>query len=487
MKSTYGGEAGFHGGASEAHTRQSGLNGGKLDNQVQPHQPPIQPSLSCPECGSKKLWKDGLRCLKDGGTVQRWLCRNCGLRFSESAAYAKVKLNVSSQMLESSNSGENFAERPILNVDFPGDEAAKDPSLPFSEDVSSHSNSLATIVEKHLNSLRHNNRNRRVRVSEGGMKNLAEAESRSEKWAEGATERQSEADVKGKLLEFAWWLKKNGCSEKTIEVYTTMLRLLIKARCNLLDPESVKDYLAKSNKSNGWKALAVAVYTAYLKMHRGTWEPPSYRAKRRLPFIPFEREIDDLIVGCGRRTGAFLQLLKETGMRAGEALRLKWKDVDMERRLIILNETEKGGNPRIFNLSPKLISMLNALPRTSQKLFNCTYSSLKSNFFQSRRRLARKLDNPRLLQIHFHTLRHWKATMEYHKTKDILHVKEILGHTTLDTTLLYIQLDKALFKETSDEFTVNVAKTPEEIKALLEVGFEYVCEKNGLMFFRKRK
>jgi hypothetical protein len=26
-----------------------------------------------------------------------------------------------------------------------------------------------------------------------------------------------------------------------------------------------------------------------------------------------------------------------------------------------------------------------------------------------------------------------------------------------------------------------------EIKALLEVGFEYVCEKDGLLFFRKRK
>jgi len=27
----------------------------------------------------------------------------------------------------------------------------------------------------------------------------------------------------------------------------------------------------------------------------------------------------------------------------------------------------------------------------------------------------------------------------------------------------------------------------EEIKQLLEVGFEYICEKDGLLFFRKRK
>ena len=116
--------------------------------------------------------------------------------------------------------------------------------------------------------------------------------------------------------------------------------------------------------------------------------------------------------------------------------------------------------------------------------------SVRSKSFcldRSRKLAAKKLGNPRLLRIHFHTLRHWKATMLYHQTKDILYVKEFLGHRKIDSTLLYIQIERVLFKETSDEFTVRVANKPEEIKALLEVGFEYVCEKNDLMFFRKRK
>jgi hypothetical protein len=54
-------------------------------------------------------------------------------------------------------------------------------------------------------------------------------------------------------------------------------------------------------------------------------------------------------------------------------------------------------------------------------------------------------------------------------------------------TLLYIQLAKVIFKELKDEFTVKIASKPEEIKALLEVGFEYVCEKDDLYYFRKRK
>ena len=84
-------------------------------------------------------------------------------------------------------------------------------------------------------------------------------------------------------------------------------------------------------------------------------------------------------------------------------------------------------------------------------------------------------------------MRYWKATMLYHQTKDILYVKQFLGYRRIETTLLYIQLAEVIFKETVDEFTVRVAKKDEEITKLLEVGFEFICEKDGLLYFRKRK
>jgi len=77
--------------------------------------------------------------------------------------------------------------------------------------------------------------------------------------------------------------------------------------------------------------------------------------------------------------------------------------------------------------------------------------------------------------------------MLYHQTKDVLNVKGFLGHKKIENTLLYIQLARAIFKEINDEFTVRIAKKPEEIKQLLEIGFEYVVEKDGLLFFKKRK
>ena len=101
-----------------------------------------------------------------------------------------------------------------------------------------------------------------------------------------------------------------------------------------------------------------------------------------------------------------------------------------------------------------------------------------------RKRIAERTKNPRLLRISFHTFRHWKATMEYHKTKDILHVQRILGHKSINSTLLYTQL----VNFEGDEYDVKVAESRNEIEELLKVGFEWVGQdKEGLIYLRKRK
>ena len=77
--------------------------------------------------------------------------------------------------------------------------------------------------------------------------------------------------------------------------------------------------------------------------------------------------------------------------------------------------------------------------------------------------------------------------MEYHKTKDIVHVKEVLGHKSIQNTMIYINLEQTTFQEQNDEFTTRVAKSLKGARALLEAGFEYVMEMDGVKVFRKRK
>jgi len=85
--------------------------------------------------------------------------------------------------------------------------------------------------------------------------------------------------------------------------------------------------------------------------------------------------------------------------------------------------------------------------------------------------------------IRLYDLRHFYATMLYHKTKDILFVKQQLGHRKIENTLIYTQL----IGLQNDEYTSADVRTVDEAKQLIEQGFDYVTEVDGVKLFRKRK
>ena len=299
----------------------------------------------------------------------------------------------------------------------------------------------------------------------------------------------SQQEIKGKILQYGWWLKKDGKSDSTIESRVKLLQVLTKRGANLYDPESIKDTIARQTWSNGRKNNAVDAYSSYLKMAGGTWQAPLYVTIRKLPFIPKEAELDILIAVCTKRMGTFLQMLKETGARCGEIWRLKWDDVDLESKIVNIT-AEKNSNPRVVHLSNKLLDMLQALPKAyGDRIFSYPHMPVdhfSTLLIQQRKRAAHKIQNPRLLKIHFHTFRYWKGTMIYHETKDIYYVMQKLGHKNIKNTLLYIQLEEALFQGETN-YISKVAKTEKDICVLIEAGFEYVTEFEGSKIFRKRK
>jgi integrase len=275
---------------------------------------------------------------------------------------------------------------------------------------------------------------------------------------------------------------KQGYSKSTQKTRTKILQRLVRLQADVFNPESIKETIAKTHWSTGRKCIAIDAYTCFLKMQSLKWDPPIVNRIRKLPFIPTENEIDQLIGGSNRRMATFLQLLKETGVRTGEATQLLWTDVDTIDGSIIVTP-EKGSNTRKLKISNKLIAMLNELPKDSKTVFKTTSDAMRKSYTLQRRHLTFKLKNPRLRQITFHTFRHWKATMEYHKTRDILHVMQILGHRSIRNTLMYTQLVD--FNE--EDFVARVAHTEQETCQLIESGFEFVCDFGNNKVFKKRK
>jgi integrase/recombinase XerD len=208
----------------------------------------------------------------------------------------------------------------------------------------------------------------------------------------------------------------------------------------------------------------------------------------KLPFLPTSEEIQNLIGGFKNKKAAFLTLLMETGFRSGEAWRLRWTDVDFERGIVTMNTPEKGSLPRQQKISGKLCSMLNMLPKTSDRIWNGDRKALyyfRIGYINRRNRIAASLINPRIKQIKMHTLRHYYASMEYHKTKNIVHVQEKLGHKSILNTMIYTHLVD--FSE--DEYDSTIAKTQSEKLELLSKGWEFICQDtvDGMMYFRRRK
>jgi integrase len=283
-------------------------------------------------------------------------------------------------------------------------------------------------------------------------------------------------------------MQKQGYRPSTIRGCVNTLKAIAK-RTDLLNPEAAKTYLISANLTSGRKEKICQDLARFYKFKQIAFTMPRYYRIDTLPYVPLEADVDQLISACGRKTAAFLQLLKETGIRPGEAWNLKWKDLGFNTGLATITP-EKGSRARQLRMSNRLTAMLNSLHRQYNYCFRNPRIDLENSmrcyqrvFELQRRRIAIKLQNPKINSISFRTLRHYRASTLYHKTKDILLVQQELGHKSLTSTLVYTHLIK--FQD--DDYTCKVAKTIEEAKSLVENGFEYVTGFQDAKLFRKRK
>ncbi len=406
----------------------------------------------------------------DGKARQHWLCRDCGFRFSE----PNIGFDVVLKSDETLNSGSDLPKGRVGNSNFAVKESLNDFALPGCENVASH---RLTITGKELNTFPSYNSKHQLCVSKKAKKLDTATETKT---IAGELEKLPQ-DAKGLIAQFLAYLEKEGYSEET--QYPNYLRRLVKRGANLHDPESVKAVIGKQKVKDGMKLLYVYAYAAFAKMLKISWNPPKYKQEETIPFIPDESELDTLISACrSRRLAAYLQCLKETFGDPSEVLRIRW--IDISGNTIKINFPVKGHLPRQLQVSNKLLSMLNSLPKTHERIFPIKYSNIFQSYTKLRKRIAEIQKTPRLLSIELRTFRHWGGTMLAHYSNgNVLLVKKLLGHKRVENSMKYIGMIN--FKD--DEFEVTTATTVEEAKKALSAGFNYVTEKNGIMLFKRPK
>jgi integrase len=130
-----------------------------------------------------------------------------------------------------------------------------------------------------------------------------------------------------------------------------------------------------------------------------------------------------------------------TSMRLSELINLKWADVDACGQVVnLVNRRDfvlKGKRGRVIPLNRKAMLALSLQPHRSEYVFSRSDGGRLNGRSVSRRfkQYVRKAGVSD--EIHFHSLRHTGATWLVQQNVPITYVKEILGHSSLSTTMIY--------------------------------------------------
>ena len=391
----------------------------------------------CPECGSKKLYRDGLRYLADGSSVQRWLCRNCAYRFSEKPPREKPKWQINTPSALTSS-------RRIC--------AKEAKNLTSATETKTVAGDKERKLQKHIDLL--------------------------------------PEEMRGLIIKYMAYLEREGYSPDI--TYPDILTHLVRDGANLNDPESVKAVIAQQRKQNGepWsnsmKMLATCAYDGFVQMQGITWKRPNYHQNEATIPVPDEKDLDMLISAASKRMAAFLQCLKETYADPSEILRCEW--IDLKDQVLSINHPVKFHYPGKYTLSTRLTAMLNALPRKNKRIFPMKYKCAYTCLQWLRRKAANYFQNPALLQITFKSFRHWGGSMlAYYSNGNVPLIAKVLRHKQWKSTQKYVHT--IAFKE--EDFDVTTATTAEDVLELGKAGWTKYDEAmfNGvnMHFYRRPK
>jgi integrase/recombinase XerC len=177
------------------------------------------------------------------------------------------------------------------------------------------------------------------------------------------------------------------------------------------------------------------------------------KIEKKLPkFVPYKEleqilNIYDTNNAIDTRNTLILELLYSTGIRVGELVNIKLKDIEFNKKEIRI--LGKGNKERIVLFGSRCHNLINKYLDNFYKKYNTLNSDylllgVKGNKINDRevRKIVDEAVNRAGIKLNIspHVLRHTFATHMLNEGADLKSVQQLLGHESLSTTTIYTHL-----------------------------------------------
>ncbi|MFA6547324.1 MAG: site-specific tyrosine recombinase/integron integrase [Candidatus Magasanikbacteria bacterium] len=251
------------------------------------------------------------------------------------------------------------------------------------------------------------------------------------------------------ILKLRQEMKLRNFSQKTVKSYIYYISHCLKwsrkspRDINTADIRQYLEHLADTGVSASTLNSAYSALKFYFGaiLHRNFFvNIPRAKKDKQLPTILSKGEVVKMIeLTKNIKHNCVLKLLYGTGLRVGELVRLKMKEIDFARGLINVRNG-KGAKDRCTVLPKSLVEILEnqaRIKKTDAFLFTngrggrLTEATMQKVVAQAAQRAGISKN------VSPHTLRHSFATHLLENGTDIRYIQELLGHAKLATTQIY--------------------------------------------------
>ena len=152
-----------------------------------------------------------------------------------------------------------------------------------------------------------------------------------------------------------------------------------------------------------------------------------------------------------------------TGMRRGEILSLQWNQVDLEKDIITIKRT-KSGKDRLVPMGESLKNLLLLLrSETSPSDYVFLYPPTMKPFTDIKRSFITAIRKAKVQGLRFHDLRHTYASRLIANGADIITVRDLLGHYSVEVTQRYTHSNHSQKRQAVETLEGHAKQAPENV------------------------